>query len=109
MPETQGARDGFESELRARLHAWFDYFEDSRKMNRRSALAIAASRDSARLGELLTRYMDRISALGFAEVAAWPGDARIALFGELESWQRFVVLAGKLDDGLSRVPLPRTG
>jgi len=85
---------------------WLDYFEDTAKPNRRSALAIAANRDSARLQQLLTHYTDRISASGFAEVAAWPGDARVALFGELESYQRFVVLAGELDDGLSRVPLP---
>jgi hypothetical protein len=87
---------------------WLDYFEDSRKVNSRSALALAATCDSPRLGELLTRYTDRISASGFAEVAAWPGDARVALFAELESYQRFVVLAGELDDGLSRVPVPQS-
>ena len=37
-----------------------------------------------------------------------PGDARVALFGELESYQRFVVLADELDDGLSQVPLPHS-
>jgi hypothetical protein len=108
VPETQAARDAFEFELRARLQMWLDYFEDSRKVNSRSALALAATCDSPRLGELLTRYTDRISASGFAEVAAWPGDARVALFAELESYQRFVVLAGELDDGLSRVPVPQS-
>jgi hypothetical protein len=108
VPETQAARDSFEFELRARLQMWLDYFEDSRKVNSRSALALAATCDSPRLGELLTRYTDRISASGFAEVAAWPGDARVALFAELESYQRFVVLAGELDDGLSRVPVPQS-
>ena len=108
VPETQAARDSFEFELRARLQMWLDYFEDSRKVNSRSALALAATCYSPRLGELLTRYTDRISASGFAEVAAWPGDARVALFAELESYQRFVVLAGELDDGLSRVPVPQS-
>jgi hypothetical protein len=108
VPETLAARDAFESELRARLRMWLDYFEDGAKVNSPSALALAATSDSARLGELLTRYAERISASGFAEVAAWPGESRVALFGELESYQRIVILAGELDNGLSRVPLPQS-
>lgn len=107
VPETRAARDAFEAELRARLQSWLDYVEEHRPPTSRSALAWAAQHDSARPGELLTRYTDRISASGYAEVAAWPADARAVLFGEIESFHRFVVLAGELDDNLSRVPLPR--
>lgn len=108
VPETQAARDAFEAELRARLQSWFDYVEQNRTPTSRTAMAWAARRDSARLSELLTRYTDRISASGYAEVASWPSDARIVLFGEIESFHRLVVLAGELDDNLSRVPLPHS-
>jgi len=106
VPETQAARDAFEAELRARLQSWFDYVEQNPTPTSRTAMAWAARGDSARLGELLTRYTDRISASGYAEVATWPPDSRIVLFGEIESFHRLVVLAGELDDNLSRVPLP---
>src|SRR5208337_5247596 len=106
-PETQAARDAFEAELRARLQSWLDYIEQYRPPTSRSALAWAEERDSARLGELLTRYTDRISASGYAEVASWPADTRVVLFGEIESFHRFIILANELDDNLSRVPLQR--
>ncbi len=66
----------------------------------RASISIVASRDS------VTRYTDRISASGFADGAIRSGDARVALFGELESYQRFVVLAGELDDVLSASRCP---
>jgi len=106
-PETQAARDAFEAELRARLQSWLDYIEQYRPPTSRSALAWAEQHDSARLGELLTRYTDRISASGYAEVASWPADTRVVLFGEIESFHRFIILANELDDNLSRVPLQR--
>jgi len=106
-PETQAACDAFEAELRARLQSWLDYVEANPTPTSRTAMAWVTRRDSARLAELLTRYTDRISASRYAEVAAWPPDARAALFGEIESFHRLVVLAGELDDNLSRVPLPR--
>ena len=70
VPETQAARDAFEAELRARLRSWLDYVEQNRTPTSRTAMAWAARRDSARLSELLTRYTDRISASGYAEVAS---------------------------------------
>jgi Fusaric acid resistance protein family len=106
-PETRSARAAFEAELRARHQSWLDYIEQHRPPSSRTALAWAAQHDPSRLGDLLKRYTDRISASGYAEVAKWPADARVALLGEIESYQRFVVLAGELDDNLSRVPLPR--
>ncbi len=106
-PETQAARDAFEAEMRARLQSWLDYIETHRPPTSRSTLAWAAQHDQARLGDLLTRYTDRISAAAYAEVARWPADARIVLLAELESFHRFVVLAGELDDNLARVPVPR--
>ncbi len=95
--ETQAARDAFEAELRARLQSWLDYVKENPTPTSRTAIAWAARRDSAGLGELLTRYTDRISASGYAEVAVWPPDTRIVLLGEIESFDRLVVLAGELD------------
>jgi len=65
-------------------------------------IAIATDADRYSPLALLQKVGPKVKLLG----ELMPGDARVALFGELESYQRFVVLADELDDGLSRVPLP---
>jgi uncharacterized membrane protein YccC len=107
VPETQAARDAFEAELRGRLQSWIDYIDANPKAQSRSALALAAQHDPERPAELLTLYSNRITASGYAEVAHWPPDARSALLGEIESFERLLMLAGELDNDLSRVPAPR--
>jgi len=103
--ETRAAREQFEAEFRAHLQAWLDHLEHRTRPDSRSAIALADSLDSARLKELLTRYTDRISANNYAEVASWTYEERVVIFAEINSYERFLVLAEELDFALSHIPL----
>ncbi|HEX4209905.1 MAG TPA: FUSC family protein, partial [Candidatus Binataceae bacterium] len=101
---TQAAREATFSALRMRLDSWLAFYESEQCLERSAAMAVAAHHLRSEIANPMEDLSRRISAGGYAQIAAWSLEQRRQILAEMEALRRLEFLMRELDEYLARVP-----
>ena len=101
----EAARVALETRLRDHLQRWLDVVKQEPDPDRRRIIEVAERFTPDDLTVPLEKLNEHLSTLGVRELASWPA-VRSALFAEIESYRRLVVLMTELNQQFAEIPEP---